>query len=416
MQLSERHIIKKYNQFYNEIDNLCFLSKNLYNKANYIIRQEFIKTSKEKELGLINHANWISYYEIQKKLQNEKDFDYKQLPAKISQHVLKTLDKNWKSFFKSIKDYKTNPNNYKGKPSLPNYKHKTKGRNILIYTIQAISKKELKNNIVHLSNTNIKTKTNQTNICQIRIIPRIGYYVIEIIYEREVKDLKLNKENIAGIDMGLNNLCAITSNLNGLTPVLINGRPLKSINQYYNKKKARLQSFIGNKSSKNLEKLNYKRNQKVDNYLHNTSRWIVNYLIKNNIGTLVIGKNEQWKTDINIGKRNNQNFVNIPHARLINMIEYKCKLIGIEIKLTEESYTSKCSFIDFEEIKHHDNYLGKRKYRGLFISNNGIKINADCNGSGNIIRKVISNAFANGIEGVVVHPIRINVNSYKKVA
>jgi putative transposase len=415
MQLVEQHIINKNNSLFKEIDNLSFLSKNLYNKANYIVRQEFIKTSKEKELGLIEHANWINYYDLQKQLQNNKDIDYKQLPAKVSQHVLKTLDKNWKSFFKSIRDYKTNSKNYKGRPYLPNYKHKTKGRNLLIYTIQAISKKELeKNNIVHLSGTNIRIKTKQLNIQQVRIIPRIKYYVIEIIYKKEVQDLKLDKNNVAGIDLGINNLCAITSNQNNVKPLLINGRPLKSINQYYNKKKAKFQSFVGNKSSNRLIKLTNKRNGKIDNFLHNASRLIVNHLIQNNIGTLVIGKNKLWKTECNMGKKSNQSFVNIPHARLINMIEYKAKLVGVDIIITEESYTSKCSFIDFEELCHQYNYLGRRKHRGLFISRDKIKINADCNGSGNIIRKAFPNAFADGIEGVVVRPMKINYNFHKK--
>lgn len=408
MQLAERHIIKKGHSFYKEIDNLCFLSKNLYNKANYIIRQEFIKTSKEKEQGKCEHANWIRYNQIQKTLQDSKDFDYIQLPAKVSQQVLKTLDKNWLSFFNSIKQWKANPDKYKGRPSLPCYKHKTKGRGMLTYTIQAISKKELKKNIVLLSGTNIVIQTKQKDIQQARIIPRIGHYIIEIIYKKEVEEYNLNKDNIAGIDLGLNNLATVTSNVKELTPLIINGRPLKSINQYYNKKKAKLQSFVGDKSSNRLELLTNKRNRKVDNYLHNASKNIVDYLIKNNIGTLVIGKNKQWKTEINIGKRNNQAFVNIPHARFIGMIEYKCFLVGIEVFVTEESYTSKCSFIDFEILEHHDKYIGTRKYRGLFISKDKIKINADSNGSGNIIRKVFPNAFANGIQGVVVRPIRIN--------
>jgi len=407
MQLVERHIIKQNHKFYDEIDKLCFLSKNLYNKANYIIRQEFIKTSKEKEEGIIEHANWIDYYQLQKSLQDNKDFDYNQLPTKVSQHVLKSLDKNWKSFFKSIRDWKKNQQKYNGKPSLPKYKHKTNGRYLLIYTIQAISKNELKNNIVHLSKTNIKIKTKQKDICQVRIIPKIKHYIIEIIYKKEVNDLKLNKNNIAGIDLGVNNLCAITSNQNNVKPLLINGRPLKSINQYYNKKKAKLQSYVGDKSSNRLIKLTNKRNRKVDNYLHNTSRMIINYLIKNDIGTLIIGKNKLWKTDSNMSKMNNQKFVNIPHARLINMIEYKANLVGINIVLTEESYTSKCSFIDFEEMCHHDKYLGRRKHRGLFLTKDKIKINADCNGSGNIIRKAFPKAFVDGIEGVVVHPIRV---------
>ncbi len=130
MQLVERHIITSSNQLFKEIDNLSFLSKNLYNKANYIIRQEFIKTSEEKEAGLIEHANWIQYCQLQKLLQNCKDFDYYQLPTKVSQQVLKTLDKNWKSFFKSIRSFKINQNGYNGRPKLPSYKHKTKGRNL----------------------------------------------------------------------------------------------------------------------------------------------------------------------------------------------------------------------------------------------------------------------------------------------
>jgi len=414
MILIEKHKISSNHPYYKELDELCFLSKNLYNKANYIIRQEFIKTSKDKQDGLVDHANYLNYYNIQKQLQNNKDVDYKNLPAKVSQQILMLLDKNWKSFFKSIKDYKINPHKYNGRPKLPKYRDKIKGRNLLIYTIQAIYEKELKNDIVHLSGTNIRILTKQKNINQVRIIPKNKEYVIEIIYEKNINDLKLKKDNIIGIDIGINNLCAITSNQNNVKPLLINGRPLKAINQYYNKKKAKLQSFVGNKNSNRIIKLTNKRNKKVDNYLHNTSRYIITHLISNNIGTLVIGKNLLWKQESNIGKCNNQNFVNIPHARLIDIIKYKAELVGIDVILTEESYTSKCSFIDFEELCRHDNYLGNRKYRGLFISNEGIIINADCNGSGNIIRKVFPNAFVDGIEGVVVHPIR--VNPYKLVS
>ena len=187
---------------------------------------------------------------------------------------------------------------------------------------------------------------------------------------------------------------------------------MKTLN--YNKKKAKLQSYVGDKSSNRLEKLTNKRNRKVKDYLHKASRFVVNHFILNGIGLVVIGKNTQWKTEINIGKRNNQSFVNIPHAKLIDMITYKSKLVGIDVIVTEESYTSKCSFIDLEPIKKNENYLGKRVKRGLFISNNKTKINADCNASGNIIRKEIPNAFADGIEGVVVRPIKINL--YKKVA
>lgn len=402
---------------YKEIDEISFLSKNLYNRANYVIRQEFISTTKQKEEGKLSNANWIRCNQLQKKFQNEKDYDYTKLPAKVSQQVVKLLDKNWVSFFQSIRDWKKNPSKYKGIPALPKYKHKTKGRGVLIYTIQAISKKELRSNIVRLSGTEIRIRTKQDSkaIQQVRVVPKIGYYIIEIVYEKkEVIYENIDKKKIAGIDLGINNLLAVTSNQNKLKPLLINGRPLKSMNQYFNQKKAKLQSYVGDKSSNRLAKLTNKRNRKIKDYIHKASRFVVNHFISNGIGVVVIGKNNHWKTETNMGKINNQAFVNIPHARLIDMITYKCKLVGIDVILTEESYTSKCSLIDAEEMKHQEKYLGKRKCRGLFVSKNKIKINADCNGSGNIIRKVIPNAFADGIEGVVVRPIKINL--YKKVA
>ena len=189
--------------------------------------------------------------------------------------------------------------------------------------------------------------------------------------------------------IGVNNLCAIGSNV--LKPIIINGKPLKSINQYYNKKLAKLKSELKNekKTSKRIKSLTNKRNNKVNDYLHKSSRLIVNYLVSNNINTLVIGKNKEWKQNAKIGKRNNQNFIQIPHTRFIEMLEYKCKLEGITVIVTEESYTSKCSFMDNEPIKKHTNYVGKRVKRGLFKSSKGILINADLNGSLNILKKVV---------------------------
>lgn len=400
IKLVEKHKIKSTHKFYSELDNLCFLSKNLYNKANYIIRQSFVKEQK-----------YLNYNHIQKQLQN--DSDYKALPSKVSQQVLMLLDKNWKSFFKAIKDYSKNKSKYKGRPKLPNYKHKTTGRNILIYTIQAISKIELKKGIVKLSGSNIRIKTNQIDIQQVRIIPRNKEFIIEVIYNKQIDNLELNKDNIISIDIGLNNLATITSNKEGFKPLIINGRTLKSINQYYNKKQAKLHSFIGNKGKSNkLTKLTNKRNNKISDYIHKASRKIIDICIFNDIGQIIIGKNKQWKQEINIGSKNNQAFVNIPHSIFIDMICYKAKLFGIDVILTEESYTSKCSFLDNEPICKHETYLGKRVKRGLFKSSKGIKINADCNGSLNILRKVIPNFninnIKNGIQGIVVSPIRLN--------
>ena len=204
----------------------------------------------------------------------------------------------------------------------------------------------------------------------------------------------------AGIDIGLNNLATIGFN-NG-KGLIINGRPLKSINQYYNKKKSELSSELErrnkSKNSKRLNRLTTKRNNKVKDYLHKASTMLVNQLISNNVCKVVIGKNDGWKKEINIGKRNNQNFVNIPHAVFIEMVCYKCKLNGIEVVLREESYTSKCSFIDNEPIKKHDSYAGRRVKRGLFRSENGTFINADLNGALNILRKEVGEFNYNPIE------------------
>ena len=405
MDLVEQHIIGKNHRLYKEIDDLAFKSKNLYNSANYMIRQEFTKTQK-----------YLNYNTIDK-LIKEKDFGdfknpYKELPAKVSQQILKVLDKNWVSFFESIKDWSKHPSKYKGKPRLPKYKKVESGRNLLIYNIQTISKSHFKkNNEILLSKTNItiKTKINYNDIKQVRIVPRYDYYVIEVVYQKDEHDANLNKDNVMGIDLGLNNLCAISTTKKDF--FLINGKPLKSINHYYNKKLAKAKSELElsnkTKSSNFTRKLTNKRNRKVMDYLHKASKSIINICLTKDIGKIIIGKNDGWKDEINLSKKVNQNFVQIPHSKLVGLIQYKAKLYGIETIITEESYTSKCSFLDNESIKKHVEYKGKRVKRGLFRSKQGFLINADINGSLNIIRKAVPNFnvdIENGIQGFVVSP------------
>ncbi|MCC3453689.1 transposase, partial [Microcoleus sp. PH2017_08_TRC_O_A] len=293
--------------------------------------------------------------------------------------------KNWKSFFEAVKAYKNEPTKFSGRPKLPKYKDKVKGRNILVYTIQAISSKQLKKGIIKLSGTNISIKTlvNPEQICQIRLVPKCDSYVIEVIYNADTEPESTVDENpkelVASIDLGLNNLVALTSNQPGFVPLLINGR------------------------------------QKVDNYLHHASRQIVNLLASQKIGTLVIGKNVQWKNEINLGKKTNQNFVSIPHARLIEMLKYKAELMGIKVIEQEESYTSKSNFLNLDPIPVYGNigaqdakFSGKRIKRGLYKTSDGRLINADVNGSYNILRKAIPNAFGDGIESCVAQPRRVN--------
>ena len=394
MQLVERQIIHPSHPHYNEIDQAAFASKNLYNFANYTIRQHFFTTG-----GVYGYGELYTLL---------KDSDaYKQLPRKVSQQVLRGLDKNWKSFAAAKAAWKKDPSRFLGRPKLPKYKHIENGRNVLVYTTQAISTKLLRIGQIKFSGLGLIVKTKQTDIAQVRIVPKSTHYVVEVVYNIEPKQ-NVYSDRVAGIDIGLDNLAVVTSNETGFMPVVINGKPLKSINQFYNKRKAELQAKLGEnrRTSKRIERLTDTRNRRIDHYMHVASRRIIDSLIEHNIGTLIIGKNDGWKQDINLGKRTNQNFVQIPHVRFISMLEYKAKLENIKVVATEESYTSKTSFLDGEQPIKHEFYAGRRVKRGLFRSSTGRAINADLNGAYQIIKKVVSNAFSSeGIEGVVVHPL-----------
>ena len=380
MILTERHIIKQSNSLYNELDNLCFLSKNLYNSALYTVRQFYFTNKK--------YFNWIK---INNQFVNEKQQDYYALPCKVSQQTLKMVDQNMKSFFNAIKAKNS-------KPKLPKYLDKIKGRFVVTYTNQAISKKALQNGYIELSKTNIKLKTNVKNVKQVRIVPRNNFIVVEILYEVRSKLHNNSKETYCGIDFGLNNL--ITCSFQNDSPLIMNGKPLKSINWHYNKEKSRLQSLLdnGKKTSKKIQNITLKRNNRINDYLHKTTKIFVNYLVSKKINNVVIGYNKEWKQGINIGRVNNQNFVQIPYYKLLNMLTYKCEIEGISVIVTEESYTSKCSFLDDEDICKHEEYVGKRIKRGLYKASDGRLINADVNGALNILKKVIGKFEYNSIK------------------
>ncbi|MDJ0531256.1 MAG: transposase [Xenococcaceae cyanobacterium MO_207.B15] len=412
MRQVERHIVKENSSIWKQIDELCFLSKNLYNYANYLVRQSFIFDK-----------IYLGYNKIYHLVKDKPD--YQALPRKVSQQVLKGLDKNWKSFFEANSSYKENSKIFTGRPKLPKYKHKIKGRNLLTYTIQAISRPWLSKGIVKLSGTDIfvPTKTKVEKIVQARIIPKIGQYVIEIVYQQNEHCTVHNKTAVAAIDLGVDNLAALTSNLKGFKPILVNGRPLKSLNQLYNKTKAKLSSQLKGKkqTSKKIQKLTAKRNNQIDTYLHVCSRWLINHLDKHGIGKLIIGKNPLWKQEVNNGKKNNQSFVNIPHARFVEMLIYKGAMKGIEVITREESYTSRASFLNLDFIPNYGDdkakkvkFSGYRETRGTYkIKNQKTRINADINASYNIMRKVIPTVFDGGIEGVVVRPTRVTPGRVK---
>jgi putative transposase len=399
--LVEKHNISIKHKYYKELDNLAFLSKNLYNMALYNIRQQYF-----------NFKTYLTYNDNYELIKSQKN-DYESLPRMVSQQVLRQLNTEFSTYFKALKSYNKNPEKFKGRPQMPKYKDKKKGRNILTYIKATISRTDYKKGILHLSQTNIKisTKISYDDLICVRVVKKINSYVIEICYNVNEPELKADNGIYAGGDLGINNLITVVIN-NNTSPIIINGRPLKSINQYYNKELARLKSeakIKNNKdTTKNIKKLTGKRNNKINDYMHKASKILVNHLVSMNICKLGIGKNKAWKQDVNIGSKNNQNFVSIPYNIFISMLTYKLKLKGIDVILNEESYTSKCSFLDNESIGKHEKYCGSRIKRGLFKTKNGILINADVNAAFNILKKAMPKAFAKGIEGLVIIPVKLS--------
>jgi putative transposase len=247
MQLVEQHIISKTDPRYAAIDRASFASKNLYNAALYEIRQSFIHQGKR-----------LYYNQMDKIMQKHEA--YRMLPSKVSQQVLKLLDKNWTSFFAALEAYREDLSKFLGRPKLPGYKDKTHGRNILVYTIQALSKPALKRAVIKPSGLSIEIKTKQANVDQVRIVPHLGFYVVEVIYERTEVQTQVHPALMAAVDIGVNNLVALTSNKMGFIPRLVNGRPIKSINQYYNKQRERYQKKMSTNhhTSRELERITNK--------------------------------------------------------------------------------------------------------------------------------------------------------------
>jgi putative transposase len=415
MQLVEQHVIDRKDPRYGVIDAAAFKSKNLYNAALYEVRQAYIHEGK-----------YLNYTEMDKRMQSHAA--YKALPAKVAQKVLDQLDQAWQNFFEAKAAYNEDPSKFRGRPRLPKYKHKTEGRNILIYTIQAISrgKKGLKRGIIKPSMLPIEVKTQQDpkQIDQVRIVPRNGHYVVEVIYSKAPVQAHVDPAFCVAIDLGVTNLAAITANREGFIPRLVNGRTLKAMNQWYNKRMKELKLCLPKadreRVTRQMEQLTNKRNRQVNHYLHAASKRIIDFLVKEGVGTIIVGKNPLWKQEAGMGRRNNQNFVSIPHARFIDMLTYKAALVGIQVEIQEESYTSQASFLDLDALptyKPDDDteytFSGKRigRRNRLYRTKDGTIICADVNGSYNILRKRRPDAFskAKGVAGYVVHPVRLAV-------
>ena len=383
MILVERHQYSKSSKHFNELDHLCFLAKNLYNVSLYYVRKYFFDTKE-----------YLNYSQLNKMSNELFANDYQALPRKVSQQIQKLVDFNFKSFFSHLKVRKPFE-----RINIPNYLDKANGRQILMYTKQSISfnNRNVPHGHIKLSGVTFLIKTKVQNIQFARIIPNKNYITIEIGYEGAEKPL-VHNNNYASIDIGVNNLATVTSNI--FSPIIVNGKPLKSINQYYNKIISHLSSKNNNKWTNRMYSINRKRNNRINDYMHKSSTYIVNHLVSNNVGTLVIGHNKDWKQDTTMRKEDKQTFIQIPFNKFIQMLSYKCQLHGIQVILQEESYTSKCNFILQDYIPTYDiddnlfKPTGRRIKRGLYKSNCGKLINADVNGSLNILRKYLTKQVA----------------------
>ena len=411
----EQHRIKKNHKFFPIIDDLCWKSKNMYNYGNYIVRQEFIETSKEKEQGLRETANWIQYNKLFDMVKDSEP--YRELGSNVGQATLRKLDKAWKSFFESIKDYGKHPDKYLGRPKMPGYLPKENGR----YECDLDNNKfKVIDGYVYfcwkplkvMNNTFMTNIPEGTKLMQLRFVPKNGEYIMEVVYQIDVPDIKDKSERIASIDLGVDNLMTITTNC-GSKPLVINGKPLKSINQYYNKKISEMRSELKKRHnadwSKEMQRFTIKRNNKVDDYIQKATKMVIDFCKENNIDTLVCGYNSGWKQESDMNKKTNQKFVSIPHESIVWRLSYKCETAGILFKTQEESFTSGTSFLDGEESIKENYDKSRRVYRGLFVTKKGEEINADVNGSYQIMKKVFPNAFADGIVGVGLHPTVVNI-------
>jgi IS605 OrfB family transposase len=402
MRLVERHVIKRADPRFAPIDAAAFAAKNFYNAALYVTRQAFI-----------HEGRVVAYEDLARDLKTSAR--YRALPAKVAQWVLRHLALAWASYFAARQAWQAEPTKFLGRPKLPTYLPK-QGRNLLTYTEQAISRAPENRGYAAPSGLGIRVQTPQTRMDQARIVPRPGFYVVEVIYERAPARAAVDAARHAGIDIGSNNLALLASDKAGFVPRLVNGRPVKSINQYYNKRKAELQSQLGTAgeayTTRRLERLTTRRTRRTEHYLHTASRRLIDLLVAEGIGTLCIGKNPLWKQGVSLGKRTNQNFVSVPHARCIAMLAYKAELVGIRVRITEERYTSTASFLDADPLPVYDAaqpapaFSGRRVKRGLYRAADGRHLNADANSAYNIMRKVAPDAFAQGSRGCMVHPVR----------
>ena len=372
MILVETHDFRPGSKDFKKLANLLHLSKNLYNATLYAVRQHFFATGK-----------FLSNAKVNKTFITRRDVDYYALPTKVSQQTQRLVDQNFKSFFAARKAGLSSAR-------LPRYLPKD-GYQVAMFTNQALSfgTRTVREGHLRLSGVDLVLKTRLLKVKFARVVHKGSFITVELGHEVEPQPRRSG--GFAGLDLGVNNLATIA--FENRRPLIVNGRPVKSVNQFFNKTMAKLRSRQDStgvkRTTRRMNGLSRWRTTKLNDYLHKSSRHVVNQLVTNNVATLVVGYNQGWKQGTTMGAVNNQKFVSIPFTKFVSMLTYKCELAGIDVVVQQESHTSKCSFLDHEDVGHHEEYVGRRVKRGLFKTATGKLVNADVNGALNILKKYL---------------------------
>lgn len=405
MQLTERHLIKPNHELYKTLDDLTFKAKNLYNHGLYLYRQSYFEHQSNPETPV------LSWADIDKSLRTQGHKDIRALPSKVANAVLKNLGENIASFWKLVR--LKNSAKLTQKPKLPHYLHKAEGRYPVSFNYQTFGAKRGTNGELFLcpKGINIPIPTRVANPKQVRVVPDRNNFVIEVIYDAKERAPK-STSKYAGIDLGVDNFATITFSTQN-SPLIIKGLELKSINQGYNRLISKAQELLPapQKTSKPIHRLWSRRSWILKTKIHQMTAFLATLFDEMEIEKVFIGKNTGWKQNLPFGKKVKQRFAYLPYETFIEQLRYKCQLCGITVIVQEESYTSKASFLDNDDIPvygetENPRFLGRRIKRGLYKAGNGRLINADVNGSYNILRKgLANNQLSFNVDNPLIHPL-----------
>lgn len=419
MHRAERILIKPSDTNYRAIRHLCRQAKTVYNCASYLMRQSFFD-------GKL--IPWATADKLLKSGFHEHPA-YSANPNAMSQAIIKKLGDDWKGYFAALSEWKKAPEKFKAKPKMPGYARHSKTASMPFQHLSCVNSHiqfPKKTGIAPIRikccvNQILKAKGDEKIILEIRFVPHGSCYWLEVVYEKRsaeagcMNSVLLDKKKHLSIDLGINNLATLVSDQPGFRPVLISGKVVKSVNHLYNRDVAKLRSK-GHRTQ--IEAKSVKRFCWINDHFHKASRMVIQTCLDHDLGTLIIGYNPGWKQAVSIGKVNNQKFVSIPHAKLIEQIRYKAEAYGIQVVVREESYTSKASALDLDPVPNYNSksaakhrFSGRRVKRGLYQAGNGVHINADVNGALNILRKEIGDGFLKSVadEGNVLRPRRVTL-------